>query len=131
MGGTHQTGFKHFGNNKLHRANVIWALPPIGWVKLNVDGARSSSTGLVACGGVLGDSNGNWMGGDSPSSHGVDGCHFIFWSLRLGRGSGVAARRLSAAAWKLGRRRVALGYQTLGFLSGTMWTVGSCQIQRL
>ncbi|KAE8693504.1 Protein NRT1/ PTR FAMILY 5.10 [Hibiscus syriacus] len=35
------------------------------------------------------------------------------------------------AAWKLGRRRVALGYQTLGFPSGTIWTVGSCQIQRL
>ncbi|KAE8665548.1 hypothetical protein F3Y22_tig00112604pilonHSYRG00030 [Hibiscus syriacus] len=41
-----------------------------------------------------------------------------------------AARKLSAAAWKLGRRRVALGYQTLGFPSGAIWTVGSCQIQR-
>ncbi|KAE8723081.1 F11F12.2-like protein [Hibiscus syriacus] len=27
--------------------------------------------------------------------------------------------------------RVSLGYQTLGFPSGAIWTVGSCQIQRL
>ncbi|KAE8697819.1 hypothetical protein F3Y22_tig00110610pilonHSYRG00557 [Hibiscus syriacus] len=43
---------------------------------------------------------------------------------------GGGGEKVSAAAWKLGRRRVALGYQTLGFPSGAIWTVGSCQIQR-
>ncbi|KAE8721233.1 putative LRR receptor-like serine/threonine-protein kinase RPK1 [Hibiscus syriacus] len=44
-------------------------------------------------------------------------------------GLDVAAAESSGSSSSGGR--VALGYQTLGFLSGTMWTVGSCQIQRL
>ncbi|KAE8692897.1 Protein trichome birefringence-like 3 [Hibiscus syriacus] len=43
-------------------------------------------------------------------------------------GLDVAAAESSGSSSSGGR--VALGYQTLGFLSGTMWTVGSCQIQR-
>ncbi|KAE8706496.1 hypothetical protein F3Y22_tig00110392pilonHSYRG00084 [Hibiscus syriacus] len=36
--------------------------------------------------------------GDSPSSHGVDGWYSIFWSLRLGRGSGGSGEIATAAA---------------------------------
>ncbi|KAE8724803.1 hypothetical protein F3Y22_tig00009942pilonHSYRG00304 [Hibiscus syriacus] len=48
---------------------------------------------------------------------------WVFWSLRLGRGSGGGGE-------SSGGGRVALGYHTLGFISGAIWTVGSCQIQR-
>ncbi|KAE8669660.1 hypothetical protein F3Y22_tig00112226pilonHSYRG00073 [Hibiscus syriacus] len=61
--------------------------------------------------------------GDSPHSHGVDGWRWSFWSLRLGRGSGGDSESRCDG-------RVALGYYTLGFAAGTIWTVGSCQIQR-
>ncbi|KAE8654741.1 protein SLOW GREEN 1 [Hibiscus syriacus] len=56
--------------------------------------------------------------GDSPRSHGVDGWRWSFWSLRSGRGSGGGGESSSGG-------RVALGYHTLGFPSGAIWTMSS------
>ncbi|KAE8697668.1 hypothetical protein F3Y22_tig00110610pilonHSYRG00039 [Hibiscus syriacus] len=44
------------------------------------------------------------------------GFRWVFWSLRLGRGSGGGGESSSGG-------RVALGYHTLGFPSGAIWTV--------
>ncbi|KAL5780992.1 hypothetical protein ACOSP7_006021 [Xanthoceras sorbifolium] len=41
---------------------ISWCPPPSCWVKLNVDGSRNS-LGCIAGGGVIRDSNGQWIGG--------------------------------------------------------------------
>lgn len=38
-----------------------WLEPPLGWVKLNFDGATKSNPGLVGCGGVIRGSNGTFI----------------------------------------------------------------------
>ena len=43
--------------------SIKWLKPAAGWVKLNTDGAYSSSRGLAGGGGLLRDSNGNWIHG--------------------------------------------------------------------
>ncbi|KAK8667968.1 hypothetical protein V6N13_105440 [Hibiscus sabdariffa] len=40
--------------------STLWTPPPMGWYKLNSDGARSLSGGNAACGGVLHDHHGAW-----------------------------------------------------------------------
>ncbi|KAL5779739.1 hypothetical protein ACOSQ2_010476 [Xanthoceras sorbifolium] len=40
-----------------------WNPPLEGWIKLNVDGGRSSDLGVVTAGGVLRDYSRNWMRG--------------------------------------------------------------------
>ncbi|KAH1030773.1 hypothetical protein J1N35_023833 [Gossypium stocksii] len=43
---------------------VSWSLPAAGWVKLNTDGAVNLGNSQARAGGILGDSNGNWLVGD-------------------------------------------------------------------
>ncbi|KAK8555053.1 hypothetical protein V6N13_103783 [Hibiscus sabdariffa] len=38
-----------------HTARISWQPPDEGWIKANVDGARSNISGVSACGGVLRD----------------------------------------------------------------------------
>ncbi|KAL5817729.1 hypothetical protein ACOSQ3_026107 [Xanthoceras sorbifolium] len=40
-----------------------WYHPLEGWIKLNVDGGRSSDLGIITASDVLRDHNGNWRGG--------------------------------------------------------------------
>ncbi|KAL5770321.1 hypothetical protein ACOSP7_014475 [Xanthoceras sorbifolium] len=40
-----------------------WNPPLEGWIKLNVDGGRSSDLGVITAGGVLRDHSRNWLGG--------------------------------------------------------------------
>ena len=41
--------------------HVAWSPPLVGWLKVNIDGSVTSSLPLAACGGILGDSNGNFV----------------------------------------------------------------------
>ncbi|KAL4272858.1 hypothetical protein GQ457_13G019130 [Hibiscus cannabinus] len=40
-----------------------WEAPAAGWIKINTDGSRNTSTGLASCGGVGRDSNSRWCFG--------------------------------------------------------------------
>ncbi|KAE8709893.1 hypothetical protein F3Y22_tig00110328pilonHSYRG00785 [Hibiscus syriacus] len=48
-----------------HGQVEVWEPPPSGWVKLNSDGARHKGTGRTACGGVIRNSNRQWVMGYS------------------------------------------------------------------
>ncbi|KAK8565541.1 hypothetical protein V6N12_059099 [Hibiscus sabdariffa] len=41
---------------------VSWSKPPLGWVKLNSDGAVNMIMGLASCGGVIKDDKGRLLG---------------------------------------------------------------------
>ncbi|KAM5549769.1 hypothetical protein ABKV19_000934 [Rosa sericea] len=46
--------------------NILsWLKPPIGFLKLNVDGTRSNQSGFIGAGGVIRDHNGDWLSGFS------------------------------------------------------------------
>lgn len=45
------------------QSSLAWRKPHDGWLKLNVDGSRSSSIGMAGCGGVLRDHHGDWVCG--------------------------------------------------------------------
>jgi ribonuclease HI len=47
--------------------SVKWLLPPLGWAKLNTDGASSGNPGPAGGGGVIRDSRGDWVRGFSRS----------------------------------------------------------------
>ncbi|GMJ08920.1 hypothetical protein like AT5G42905 [Hibiscus trionum] len=42
-----------------------WQCPPRGWLKVNVDGARTTASGLAFCGGLGRDEDGQWRFGFS------------------------------------------------------------------
>ena len=42
---------------------IGWDAPPMGWIKVNSDGARKSSSGLASAGGLLRDDQGRWVTG--------------------------------------------------------------------
>lgn len=42
--------------------DVCWSPPPDGCFKINVDGSHISSSGSSACGGLIRDSGGNFVG---------------------------------------------------------------------
>ncbi|CAL1384891.1 unnamed protein product [Linum trigynum] len=52
-------------NSKPNRTDrlVCWGAPPRGWSKMNTDGAAQGSTGMATAGGILRDSDGDWLGG--------------------------------------------------------------------
>ncbi|KAL4346505.1 hypothetical protein GQ457_17G015550 [Hibiscus cannabinus] len=58
-----------------------WSLPPVGCLKINVDGARRAIDGVASCGGVIRDSNGIWVAGFSK----LIGCCSVlevkFWAI--------------------------------------------------
>ena len=47
---------------------VSWHAPSPGWLKLNVDGSVNPTNALCGCGGVLRDTDGNWIMGFSMRS---------------------------------------------------------------
>lgn len=50
------------GNNRLVK-QVQWLKPAEGLLKLNTDGSVCNSSGLAGCGGLLRDSEGQWIVG--------------------------------------------------------------------
>ncbi|KAK8597004.1 hypothetical protein V6N12_065481 [Hibiscus sabdariffa] len=55
-------------NVKVVRNLVHLEAPPQHWCKVNVDGARSSSSGMASCGGVVRDVHGKWLIGFYPAA---------------------------------------------------------------
>jgi hypothetical protein len=48
---------------KLHSKSISWIPPPPGFSKLNTDGSSCNNPGLASAGGLLRDSNDNWISG--------------------------------------------------------------------
>jgi ribonuclease HI len=63
---------------------IKWLKPTAGWVKLNTDGAYSSSCGLAGGGGLLRDSNGNWIHGFARFLGNCSSTIAELWALKDG-----------------------------------------------
>lgn len=63
---------------------IIWNPPKEGWVKINTDGAKKSSTGLASVGGLLRDHRGNWIKGFTIKIGDADSFSAELWGLREG-----------------------------------------------
>ncbi|GAU35182.1 hypothetical protein TSUD_319920 [Trifolium subterraneum] len=63
---------------------VGWKQPPEGWIKLNCDGAYKESLDLAGCGGLLRDSNGQWIHGYTQKIGACDALHAEMWGMYVG-----------------------------------------------
>ena len=63
---------------------VRWFKPPVGWFKLNLDGASCGNPGKVRGGGILRDCNGMWIRGYARSIGYASSIIAEFWALRDG-----------------------------------------------
>ena len=61
-----------------------WEKPPKGWIKLNMDGCASGSTGLAGCGGVMRDSHRELISGFSRHVGTTNSFVAELWGLRDG-----------------------------------------------
>ncbi|PRQ26177.1 putative RNA-directed DNA polymerase [Rosa chinensis] len=61
-----------------------WLKPANGWVKLNVDGARSNLHGNIGAGGVIRDQFGNWINGFLAHFGHGEVLEAEAWGMRLG-----------------------------------------------
>ncbi|KAL5835044.1 hypothetical protein ACOSQ3_014633 [Xanthoceras sorbifolium] len=61
-----------------------WNPPLEGWIKLNVDGGRSSDLGVITAGGVLRDHSRNWLGGFGARKGIGSVLEAELWGLRKG-----------------------------------------------
>ncbi|KAE8675071.1 hypothetical protein F3Y22_tig00111701pilonHSYRG00075 [Hibiscus syriacus] len=76
-------------SEKINRAprvdrNGCWTAPPAPWFKLNTDGARQSSTGWAAFGGLIRNHSSNWVTGFSKS---IGFCSVLdaeLWGIYIG-----------------------------------------------
>ncbi|KAK2658420.1 hypothetical protein Ddye_004953 [Dipteronia dyeriana] len=50
---------------ELRTSLLSWKAPPHEWVKLNVDGSMHVGSRAIAAGGVIRDSQKNWLGGSA------------------------------------------------------------------
>ncbi|KAF7845080.1 ribonuclease H [Senna tora] len=80
-----------------------WKKPEDGWVKVNTDGAVCRESSLGGCGGIIRDTNGDWIKG---------------FSLKLGLANPLSAEFWSIAeglklAWQLGFNKVILENDSL------------------
>lgn len=63
---------------------VQWKKPPLGWIKLNVDGSCVQATGVAACGGLIRDHQGRWLRG---FMHNIGSCSTVeaeAWAVMQG-----------------------------------------------
>ncbi|KAL5789176.1 hypothetical protein ACOSQ2_004064 [Xanthoceras sorbifolium] len=82
---------------------IVWLPPCEGWIKLNVDGGRSSYGGKIYAGGIWRDNNKRWLGG---------------FSLNRGVGSVLEAEIWGIyeglqAVWEAGHRHIVLESDSL------------------
>ena len=61
-----------------------WLKPPVGWVKLNTDGALSQNLGVAGAGDLIQDCDGNWIRGFSRAIGVVLSFLAELWALRDG-----------------------------------------------
>ena len=64
--------------------NVRWERPPLGWFKLNTDGAAFGNPGRAGGGGVIRDREGRWVKGFARSIGFTTSITAEFWALRDG-----------------------------------------------
>ncbi|KAL0009413.1 hypothetical protein SO802_010915 [Lithocarpus litseifolius] len=64
------------------RLNAKWTKPPLGWHKLNID--ASVTNGHAGVGGLIRDSNGNWVQGFSKTIGTTSVLMVELWALREG-----------------------------------------------
>ena len=76
------------GKIKMQRSKVVvnvrWNKPPIGWFKLNTDGASMGNPGKAGGGGLIRDSVGFWVKGFSRSLGTGTSMLAECWALRDG-----------------------------------------------
>ncbi|KAL4351208.1 hypothetical protein GQ457_06G008570 [Hibiscus cannabinus] len=87
---------KPLATTRWHGPLIVWQLPPIGWGKLNSNGAVRTSDNMVVLGGVIRDEKCGWIFGFSQS---------------IGQCSVIAVKPcvvhdLLRYAWTLGLRKV-------------------------
>ncbi|KAK8481820.1 hypothetical protein V6N11_032986 [Hibiscus sabdariffa] len=58
-----------------------WSPPPVGCLKINVDGTRRVVDGVASCGGVIRDSNGIWVDGFSKFIGRCSVLEAEFWAV--------------------------------------------------
>ncbi|KAE8683300.1 hypothetical protein F3Y22_tig00111210pilonHSYRG00023 [Hibiscus syriacus] len=87
-----------------------WLPPPVGWMKVNTDGACHTEDGLAACGGVIRNDIGAWQVGFSRFL-GIcsvfEGICSVFESELWGMYMGLIC------SWELGTRQVILESDSL------------------
>ena len=62
----------------------LWLKPPIGWMKLNTDGASLGNPGAAGAGGLIRNSSGEWVKGFARSVGFATSVTAEFWALRDG-----------------------------------------------
>jgi hypothetical protein len=73
----------HFtrGLQRLDTIFIQWKCPNEGWVKFDCDGAHKKSVDLAGCGGLLRDSNGQWIQGYTQKIRTCDALHAEMWGI--------------------------------------------------
>lgn len=61
-----------------------WSKPEVGWLKLNTDGSFGGEGALSRCGGLLRDSNGQWIRGFAKAMVVSSSLAAEMWALREG-----------------------------------------------
>ncbi|KAL4359500.1 hypothetical protein AHAS_Ahas08G0083600 [Arachis hypogaea] len=76
---------------------VRWKPPKLGWVKLNVDGARKEEDRTAGCGGLIRNHKGEWIGGfEARIEEQGSITHVEIWKILKGM----------EMAWDLGMQRI-------------------------
>ncbi|KAK4282627.1 hypothetical protein QN277_013982 [Acacia crassicarpa] len=91
------------GNAGVNQLNIAWQFPKEGYIKINTDGEAKGNPGLAACGVVIRNTHGCWLGG---------------YAFRLGICSAYKAELWGMLhgleeAWQAGFRRVILESDSL------------------
>ena len=63
---------------------IRWTKPAAGWYKLNTDGSITSANGLVGCGGLIRDRDGQWIAGFAKKIDAISSLAAELWGLREG-----------------------------------------------
>ncbi|KAL4388752.1 hypothetical protein GQ457_09G005630 [Hibiscus cannabinus] len=84
------------GRSGVDRSLVRWRRPPVGWTKLNCDGAVVPSSGFSSCGGVIRNEFGGWLIGFSRKLGICSVIEAELWGIYEGL----------LVAWSLGLNRI-------------------------
>jgi ribonuclease HI len=63
---------------------IRWKCPNESWIKLNCDGAHYKFVDLARCGGLLRDSNDQWIQGRTQKIGTCDSLHAEMWGMYVG-----------------------------------------------
>lgn len=106
------------GNEEIH---IRWWPPERDWVKVNTDATFDKDTGLMACGGLVRDSDGRWLGGFSKNLSKGSIFEAEIWGILEG----------IKLVWDLGFRKVVVEADSLGAINLCDNIVDSLSARRL